>query len=261
MGSTAKRFTTWSSLSFLFWSVSASALFGDILGGLKELDPTNKNSAVAKATGHTLDPSVIFPRPRPPTPSTFGDPEPEPVNYRIDPGTGDVYEWTRSYPQPRKTGIKARVEVRNGQRTWVYGPASAPIPPDVDNQGIRHIFDGTDIIIENDTPRRFAFKASFEPDSNPTPLTFNDWHTLDPGLRAYWHLPPQDTVRSVVQGNRRMYRILFQGFDPANGQKLTEWGPNPTRLGLVADQDGIQSAPQPNGLIHQHRNLFFRLNP
>lgn len=264
MSTMARRFAAWSIVALLAWSGSAMAQFGNPFEALKELDPTNKNSTVAKATGYTFNPGALLPRPRPSTGAVFTDPEPEPVNYTIDRHTGDVYASTRSRPQPQRTGIKAHVENRNGQRYWVYGPVRQPIPNDVDvdAQGVRHVFDGTDIVIENATPQRLAFKAHFEPSSSPGgALTFNDLHTLDPGQKAIWHVRPNETVRSMLQNGRQLCRIQFEGFDPSSGQKVGDWGPNGTAVGLAPNQDGLVYRPQQNGVIHQHRTLVFRLSP
>lgn len=75
--------------------LSGSTVLGGPFDVLTKIDPTNKNSDVAKATGYTFDPKVVFPKAVPPAESVIDDPQPEPVIILIDPRTGNVSEGTR----------------------------------------------------------------------------------------------------------------------------------------------------------------------
>src|SRR5262249_31062281 len=147
----------------------------------------------------------------------------------------------------------------NGRRYWSYGNAREPIPNNVDTNGIRHIFNGTNIYIKNSTNRQIVFRAMIQSDNSQAPLVFNDPHTVNSGDTVSWFLDPKQNVHTGSQGNKEFVVVKFEGFDPSNGQKLGEWGPNPQRYGLFPNQDAVHQAPQQNGTIHETRDLLFIL--
>ena len=155
------------SIFALLWFGLVPSRADDFLTPLKKIDPTSKNSDVSKATGHVLDPSVLFPRVAPTPESELKDSRPgnmlpDYVHYSIDPQTGQVSSSSRLHPQWRQIGLRAQATVKNGQRVWLYSGITQPIPPDVSNDGVREQYEGTQVIIHNHTNAVLGFKGAFE---------------------------------------------------------------------------------------------------
>lgn len=226
------------------------------LGALRRLDPTQDDSVTARVTGHTLNPGALLPRPRPPQGTVITDPEPERVTYTIDARTGDVYAQTRTQGRHR-TGIKATATVVNGRRVWSYAGVTTPIPNDVTNQGLH--YEGINLVLENQTPRRLSFKAYFDPDTAGPPgmVSFNTFVTLDPGERkGAWHLPPTVGIEKRFVGPTPVYRMRIEAVDPATGRPVGWWGAGDTSWGL-APSDEREGRGSNAGT--QRHYIFFRL--
>lgn len=246
---------------FAFLLLSESKVFPDIWGQIgkaaADVDPSTNNNAWSRATGYKVDPSVVLPHPRPPQPSTFGDPEVIPVEYRIDPRTGLVYEHARGH-QEHATGERAHVKIINGRRAWVAHGRQEWIPNDVDERGDTHVSRGTMILLENQTSQQLTFRCNFVASDDPNRwLTFKDFHTLAPGQKNVWVVTPEHTVSSNAVGNARQYRIVFTVTDSVRGAPMPPW-PATNVPGLSADVDRTIETKE-NGRVFYHKLLQFVL--
>lgn len=222
----------------LMLAASSAVAWGQIHAHdpLTQIDPTNKNSDITRATGYKIDFGVIFPPPSPPGPSQFGDPNPPgPVIYRIDGQTGDVSESTPGGVW-KPLGVKATPHEGPGNRYWEFHGVREPIPPNVDKNGIAHLDGDINIYLTN----RFQFPLRFTVHYS-TPRDFQKTYKLrknlllDPGKTGHWLLDNETGIGAVVDGNKNtLYRVMVTAYDPntigifdenlVNGKILGRWG-------------------------------------